>query len=155
MKTILPKECVGRLFATRKPINRPGWWKGNFALFQMLATWVEGSRGRVVDICSKADFPQWQEGQELLQTEVERWWGTTCKNSTVISDSHLQTGHRWSNQHHLQIGHRWPNQRHLQTGHRRSNQRHLQTGHRWSHQRHLQTGHRWSNQHPLGCFRYS
>ena len=95
-----------QLLATQKSINRPGWWKGNFALFQMLATWVEGSRGRVVDICSKADFPQWQEGQELLQTEVERWWGTTCKNSTVISDSHLQTGHRWSNQHHLQIGHR-------------------------------------------------
>ena len=27
-----------QLLATQKPINRPGWWKGTFALFQILAT---------------------------------------------------------------------------------------------------------------------
>ena len=27
-----------QLLATQKPTNRPGWWKGTFALFQMLAT---------------------------------------------------------------------------------------------------------------------
>ena len=26
------------LSAAQKPISRPGWWKGKFALFQMLAT---------------------------------------------------------------------------------------------------------------------
>ena len=38
------------LLAVQKPISRPGWWKGKFALFQMLATVV-------VDVCPKADSP--------------------------------------------------------------------------------------------------
>ena len=29
-----------RLISTQKPIKRPGWWKGKFALFWMLATKV-------------------------------------------------------------------------------------------------------------------
>ena len=32
----------GQLLATENPIKRPGWWKGNFALFWMLATWGTG-----------------------------------------------------------------------------------------------------------------
>ena len=40
-----------RLLAAQKPINRPGWWKGKFALFQMLATWAGG---RMADISPKA-----------------------------------------------------------------------------------------------------
>ena len=43
---VLPKGMC------RGSINRPGWWKGNLALFQML-----GVVGRVVDICPKADCP--------------------------------------------------------------------------------------------------
>jgi len=39
------------LLAARKSVNRPGWWKGKFALFHMLATAEE----RVADVCSKAD----------------------------------------------------------------------------------------------------
>jgi len=37
---MLQKRGVWRvqLLATQKSMNRPGWWKGNFALFQMLAT---------------------------------------------------------------------------------------------------------------------
>ena len=37
---MLPKEWggAGRLLATQKPIKKPGWWKGKFALFQMPAT---------------------------------------------------------------------------------------------------------------------
>ena len=27
--------------------------------------------------------------------------GSTCRNSTVISNSHLQIDHQWSDQHHL------------------------------------------------------
>ena len=40
-----------QLLAAQKPINRPGWWKGKFALFQMLAT---GAGGRMADISPKA-----------------------------------------------------------------------------------------------------
>ena len=48
---LLPKECGGAwLLTVQKPISRPGWWKGKFALFQMLATVV-------VDVCPKADSP--------------------------------------------------------------------------------------------------
>ena len=41
-----------QLLATQKPINRLGWWKGKFVLFQTLATGV-GRAG----ICPKADSP--------------------------------------------------------------------------------------------------
>jgi len=35
---LLPKECAGvRLLTAQKPINRPGWWKGKFALLPMPA----------------------------------------------------------------------------------------------------------------------
>ena len=33
------------LIPAQKLINRPGWWKGRFALFQMLATGGGGGRG--------------------------------------------------------------------------------------------------------------
>ena len=33
-----------RLLATQKPTKRPGWWKGKFVLFQMLATGGGGWR---------------------------------------------------------------------------------------------------------------
>ena len=39
---VLPKEEGVWLLATLKPINRPGWWKGKFALFQRSAA---GGRG--------------------------------------------------------------------------------------------------------------
>ena len=66
-------------------------------LFQMSETGGE----RVTDDCSKADSPhtgnQW--GKMFYR---EKWRGvTTCRNSTVISDSHFQTGYQWSDQHHL------------------------------------------------------
>ena len=35
--------------------------------------------------------------KELLQAEG----GATCRNSIVISDSHLDVGHQWSDRHHL------------------------------------------------------
>ena len=33
-----------QLLTVQKPINRPDWWKGKFALFQMPTTWEEGGR---------------------------------------------------------------------------------------------------------------
>ena len=54
--------CGVWLLTTQKPIKRPGWWKGKFALFQMLAT---GGGGHA-DVCSKTHSlhtsNQWGEG---------------------------------------------------------------------------------------------
>ena len=35
---IINKRYSIQLLTTQKPLNRPGWWKGKFALFQMPAT---------------------------------------------------------------------------------------------------------------------
>ena len=54
--------CGVWLPTTQKPIKRPGWWKGKFALFQMLAT---GGGGHA-DVCSKTHSlhtsNQWGKG---------------------------------------------------------------------------------------------
>ena len=41
---VLPKGVGSSCLPLKRPINRPGWWKGKFALFQMLATKAEGGR---------------------------------------------------------------------------------------------------------------
>ena len=55
-------KCGVRLLTTPKPINRPGWWKGKFALCQMLAT---GGGVRVSICLSKGRLPstdnQWDQ----------------------------------------------------------------------------------------------
>ena len=38
------ERCEVQLFTAQRPINRPGWWKGKFALFQMLTAGQEGGR---------------------------------------------------------------------------------------------------------------
>ena len=43
------------MLAAQKPINRPKWWKGKLALFQILAT--GGVGGRVIAMCPKANSP--------------------------------------------------------------------------------------------------
>ena len=54
--------------------------------------------GWVADI-PKADCPPpWQEGGESFYRQTR---GCTCRNSIVISDSHLLIGYQWSDQHHL------------------------------------------------------
>lgn len=78
------------LLAAQKPIKRPGWSNGKFALFSMLAT-----EGRV-DVCPQADFsPLTIRGQELLQA------GATCRNSAVTFGSHLEIGHGLTDPLHL------------------------------------------------------
>ena len=65
--------------------------------------WWEGM-GRVADICPKVDclalLPPWpnKQGMRAFKNRVGVCWGrgTTCRNSTVISISHLQIGHWWS-----------------------------------------------------------
>ena len=53
LNTILLDESVTKrwdfwvwLLATQKPLNRPGWWKGKFALFQMSAPATGEGEGR-------------------------------------------------------------------------------------------------------------
>ena len=94
-----------QLLATQKPIKRPGWWKGKFALFWMLATMGEGrclSKGRL------PPHPQQSVGKSFYR----RREGATCRNSTVSSDRPLDIGHRWSDLH-LQLGHHVVNFFHL------------------------------------------
>ena len=81
----------------QKPVQREGWRKGMFALFWMLA-----GRGRA-DSCPKVGSPSpplpWPppaiRGYEVLLLEGEVTW----RNSTVSSDSHLEIGHRLTDQH--------------------------------------------------------
>ena len=81
---------------TQKPVNRPRWWKGKFALSLMLAT-GRGEGGRHL---SKGRLPHpWEAGGESFYKQSgER---ATCRNGTVISNSRLQIGHQWSDWHHL------------------------------------------------------
>ena len=71
--------CGFRLLAAQKPVNRPDWWKGKFALFQMPAT----------------------GGGQGVRVFVNRAWRATYRNRTVISNSHLQIGPQWFDQHYL------------------------------------------------------
>ena len=82
------------LLAAQKPINRPGWWKEKFALFQTPATDAGGGWQMFVQRSLPPQCPTHQqaEGWELLKTGVGE--GATCRNSTVISNSHLQIGHQ-------------------------------------------------------------
>ena len=53
------RVCVWLLTA-QKSINRSGWWKTKFALFQMSAT---GGAQRGADICPKTDSPHRQQSR--------------------------------------------------------------------------------------------
>ena len=59
--------------------------------------------GRVAEICPKVNsFPAHdKQGVRAFIDRVGSGRGVTCRNSTVISNSHLQVGHQWSDQHHL------------------------------------------------------
>ena len=65
----------------QKPINRPGWWKGNFALFQMLTTGCAGGWQTFVQKLTLA--PPQAGGENFYRQSVGRW--ATCRMSTVIS----------------------------------------------------------------------
>ena len=55
---MLPKECWIWLLAARKPINKPSWRKGKFALFQMLATGGGGEGQKSVQRLTPQDWQQ-------------------------------------------------------------------------------------------------
>ena len=92
------------LLAGQKPLKRPGWWKGKFTLFWILAT--QRGSGGWADICPKANSTHTHTHTPSHRQSVG--WsfyrpreGATCRKSTVNSDSHLEIGHRWSDQRHL------------------------------------------------------
>ena len=91
------ERCGVQLLTVQKSINRPGWWKGKFASFQMPAT----GRGGRTSVQRLTPFPPppalTRRRWELYRLRE----GATCRNSTVSSDSHLQIGHWWSDKHHL------------------------------------------------------
>ena len=88
------------LLAAQKPINRPGWWKEKFALFQMLATEAGGGWQMFVQrpLFPSAPLTNKQRGESFYR-QNRRVGGVTCRNTTVISKSHLQIGHQQSHQH--------------------------------------------------------
>ena len=77
MAILLLKECVWVwLLAASKPVNRPVWWKGKFALIWLLATVGEGwwtSVRRLTrpppPLPTPAPSCQQPVGQEILQVE--------------------------------------------------------------------------------------
>ena len=66
---LLPKVCGVWLLIAQRPINRTGWWKGKFALFQMLATPQLGGGG-------------WQT---FVQRLIPPPQGAACRNSTALT----------------------------------------------------------------------
>ena len=71
----------------QKPINRTGWWKGEGG----------GWQTSIQRPASRPPLPR-QAGSESFYRQE---WVVTCRNSTVILNSHLQIDHQWSDQHHL------------------------------------------------------
>ena len=82
--------CGVKLLATQKPVNRPGWWKRKFALFQMLAT-GEGEGGRHL---SKGQLPNLdRQGVNVFTDRVVGWGG----GYTQKQHSHpQQSSSNWS-----------------------------------------------------------
>ena len=88
-----------QLLAAQKAINRPGWWKGKFVLFQVAATVGGGWQTSVQR--PTPPHPAATDKREVRAFIDGFRGGGTCRNSTVISNSQLQIGHQWSVQHHL------------------------------------------------------
>ena len=85
------------LLPTQKPVKRQGWWKGKFILDASNGKVGVGVRGGRTPCpqSNSAPLPTISE-QELFLRKRD-----TCRNSTVISDSHLEISHWWSDQCHL------------------------------------------------------
>ena len=74
------------MLAPQKSKSRPGWWKGKFVLFQMLATGGGGWGG-----WTSVQRPIPPTDKQGIRAFIDRVGiGVTCRNSTVISDCHLQ-----------------------------------------------------------------
>ena len=99
ISSVTERVCRVQLVATQKSINRLGWWKGKFALFQMPATGRVGWGGQMS--VQRLMAPKKPVGNQWGKSFYRQKEGATWRNSTVSSDSHLQIGHWWSDQSHL------------------------------------------------------
>ena len=80
MVTMLLNSVWVGLLTAQKPIHRPGWWKGEFALFQMSTTVC----GVGWQTCVQRSTPTPREagGESFYR---QSWGGeVTCRKSTVI-----------------------------------------------------------------------
>ena len=95
---VLPKECVDLAAHRSKANKQASLVERKVCFISNAGSW---GRGRVADICPKADSPP--PGNQLGKSSYRQSVGgrAICRNSTVISDSHLQIGHQWSDQRHL------------------------------------------------------
>ena len=84
-----------QLLATQKSMNRPGWWKGNFALFQRQAKGVGGGQNPVQRPTPAPSMTISE--RELLQAERGGYMKKKKSALTVILKLVLQ----WSHQHYL------------------------------------------------------
>ena len=73
-----------QMLAPQKPISRPGWWKGKFALFQVLATvgW-----GWWISVQRLTPSPDKQRVRAFIDRVGD---ALRYRNNIVISNSHLQ-----------------------------------------------------------------
>ena len=69
---LLPKVSGVQLPTAQKPMNRPDWWKGKFALFLMLETGVAGQGGGHL---FKGGLPPPQQagGESFYRQSKGRW----------------------------------------------------------------------------------
>ena len=86
------------LLPTQKPVKRQGWWKVKFILDASNGEVGVGVRVGGENSCPRANStpPPTISEEELFLRK-----GDTCRNSIVISDSHLEISPWWSDQHHL------------------------------------------------------
>ena len=83
--TLVPKECVGSGCSPAKANTQAKLVEWKVCFISDAGNW---RRGRA-DICPKTEYPTDNQG-ESFYTEL----GATGRNSTVISDTLLQIGHR-------------------------------------------------------------
>ena len=78
------------------------YWRGEIGGKKNLLYSGGGQLGEKADSCLIVYSPLTTRGHKLLKgiSRVYKWReGATCRNSTVRSDSHLEIGHWWPDQH--------------------------------------------------------
>ena len=63
-----------RLLTAQKPLKRPNWWKGKFALFWMPATAAQGGAQRLTPLPWKSgrkSFHRWKEGATMQKLCIQ------------------------------------------------------------------------------------
>ena len=78
-KSVTKRIVWVRLLAAQKPIKRPGWWKGRFALFQTLATEAGGCLSK-----GPLPHPDKQEARALIDRGGRGLHAETAQSSLAV-----------------------------------------------------------------------